>query len=142
MTVKPTVRKVVAFVVHEGKLAVFRQDDEAAGLQVPAGTLRPGEDPEHGALREATEETGLPNLRVIAYLGRYRYDITPFREEIQDRSVFLLTVDGNPPDRWDSAETHDGLLPPTPLHFHWVPLGDPELEQLVVGQGTLLDRIT
>ncbi|ACU37271.1 NUDIX hydrolase [Actinosynnema mirum] len=138
---KPTVRKVVAFVVHGGRLAVFRQDDEDSGLQVPAGTLRPGERPEHGALREAAEETGLPNLRVVTHLGRYHHDLSPLREEVQDRSVFLLALDGHPPERWDSAETHDGLLPPTPLHFYWVPLDDPELDELVAGQGTLLDKI-
>ncbi|WP_253674190.1 hypothetical protein [Streptoalloteichus tenebrarius] len=72
--VKKTVRKVVAFVVHEGRLAVFRQ--------------------------------------------------------------------GQPPERWDGAETHDGQRPPTPLHFSWLPLGDPERDELAVGQATLLDKIT
>ncbi|SDN00283.1 8-oxo-dGTP pyrophosphatase MutT, NUDIX family [Lentzea albidocapillata subsp. violacea] len=139
---KSTVQKVVAFVVHEGRVAVFRQDDDDSGLQVPAGTLRPGEDPAAGALREATEETGLPGLRVVEHLGRYQFDISPIREEIQDRHVFHLAVDQRPPERWDSSEEHDGQRPPTPLHFYWLPFGDPELDELVVGQGTLLDKIT
>ncbi|MFE9287975.1 NUDIX hydrolase [Streptomyces olivaceus] len=139
---KKTVQKVVAFVVHEGRVAVFRQDDDDSGLQVPAGTLRAGEDPEVGALREAQEETSLAGLRVVEHLGRYQWDISPIREEIQDRYVFLLTVDEQPPERWDSFEMHDGQRPPTPLHFYWLPLNGPELGELVVGQGTLLDKIT
>ncbi|MBP2471869.1 8-oxo-dGTP pyrophosphatase MutT (NUDIX family) [Crossiella equi] len=138
---KITVAKVVAFVVHQDRVAVFTQDDEDSGLQVPAGTLRPGEEPEAGALREATEETGLSGLRVVGHLGRYQWDISPIREEIQDRHVFQLALDVAPPERWDSHEMHDGLREPTPLHFRWLPLGDPELAELVVGQGTFLDRV-
>jgi len=39
------VQKVAVFVIHDGGVAVFRQDDDDAGLQVPAGTMREGEDP-------------------------------------------------------------------------------------------------
>lgn len=140
-TGKRVVEKVVAFVVHDGRVAVFRQDDPTAGLQVPAGTLRDGEDPEAGALREAREETGLAGLSVVGRLGRYRWDISPIRHEIQDRHVYHLVVDGVPPERWTSHETHDGLAEPTALHFSWLPLDDPGLTDLVVGQGTLLDRL-
>jgi 8-oxo-dGTP diphosphatase len=139
--VKIVVKKVVAFVLYEGSVAVFRQDDEDSGLQVPAGTLREGEDPEAGALREAQEETSLTRLRVVRFLGRYQWDISPIREEIQDRHVFQLAVDDPPPRGWVSYELHDGLHPPTTLRFCWLPLGDPELDTLVVGQGTLLQRV-
>ncbi|MBB4965764.1 NUDIX hydrolase [Saccharothrix violaceirubra] len=132
---------MVAFVVHDGRVAVFTQDDEDSGLQVPAGTLRDGERPEEGALREAVEETGLAGLRLVGFLGRYRWDISPIREEVQDRHVFQFAVDVPPPARWDSAELHDGQRAPTPLHFRWLPLDDPGLAELVVGQGTLLDRV-
>ncbi|KAK0639463.1 NUDIX hydrolase [Cercophora newfieldiana] len=138
---KKVVKKVIAFVVHDGAVAVFRHDDESCGLQVPAGTLRDGESPEAGALREAEEETGLSGLRTVSFLGRYQWDISPIREEIQDRYVYLLAVDGPVPERWESFENHDGTLPPTPFHFFWLPLGSPELNELVVGQGTFLDTV-
>jgi len=139
--VTEVVAKVVAFVLHEGRVAVFRQDDEDSGLQVPAGTLRDGEDPADGALREAREETGLAGVRVVRFLGRYRWDISPIREEIQDRYVFQLAVDVTPPDAWTSQETHDGQRPPTDLHFTWLPLGAPELDDLAVGLATFLGRV-
>ncbi|KAK5652022.1 hypothetical protein OQA88_10925 [Cercophora sp. LCS_1] len=138
---KRVVQKVVAFVVRDGAVAVFRHDDEDAGLQVPAGTLREGEDPEAGALREAEEETGLSGLRTVRFVGRYQWDISPIREEIQDRHVYLLAVDGPVPERWESFENHDGTQPPTPFHFFWLPLGSPELDELAIGQGKYLDVV-
>lgn len=138
---KKVVEKVVAFVLHGDRVAVFRQDDDDSGLQVPAGTLRDGEEPADGALREAQEETGLTGLRVMHYLGTYEWDISPIREEIQRRHVFQLAVDGTPPGIWTSQELHDGERLPTNLYFSWLPLGHPELADLVVGQGTFLDRV-
>ena len=35
------------------------------GVQIPAGTVNPGEDIETAAMREAAEETGLNNLRLL-----------------------------------------------------------------------------
>ena len=138
---KAVVAKVVAFVLSAERVAVFRQDDDGSGLQVPAGTLRPGEEPAAGALREAREETGLAGLRVVRGLGRYRWDISPIRREIQDRHVFQLAVDVAPPEEWTSQERHDGARPPTNLYFCWLRLGHPALRELVVGQGTFLDRV-
>ncbi len=40
-----------------------------AGIQLPAGTVDPGESPADAALREAWEETGLADLRVHRSLG-------------------------------------------------------------------------
>lgn len=138
---KKVVQKVIAFIIRDGALAVFRQDDPGAGIQVPAGTLRAGEDPEAGALREAEEESGLSGLRVIRFLGRYQWDISPIREEIQDRHVYLLAVDGPVSERWEGCENHDGERDPTPFHFYWLPLGSSELDELAIGQGTFLDLV-
>lgn len=55
---------------HE--LLVFQHPD--AGIQLPAGTVEPGEAFETAALREVEEETGLSNSRLISKLGS---DITP-----------------------------------------------------------------
>jgi 8-oxo-dGTP pyrophosphatase MutT (NUDIX family) len=139
--VKKTVAKVVAFVLHGDRIAVFRQDDADAGLQVPAGTLREGEEPAAGALREAREETSLAGLRIVRFLGSYEWDISPIRDEIQHRYVFQLAVDTPSPEVWTSQELHDGEKAPTDLYFGWLPLGHPALTELVVGQGTLLDQV-
>ncbi|MEM2123680.1 MAG: NUDIX hydrolase [Candidatus Bathyarchaeia archaeon] len=45
----------------DGKIVMVRQFRYPAGkelLEIPAGTLEPGEDPVHCAVRELTEETG------------------------------------------------------------------------------------
>jgi ADP-ribose pyrophosphatase len=66
---KPATREVVhhpgavAIVAlnHEGKLLMVRQFRYATGrslLEIPAGTLNPGEDPDVCAVRELQEETG------------------------------------------------------------------------------------
>jgi 8-oxo-dGTP pyrophosphatase MutT (NUDIX family) len=119
---KVTVGQVVTYVVDQGQVLVFvHRDHPEAGLQVPAGTIRPGEDPQDAALREATEETGLPGLVVTGFLGRFQYDISPIREEIQDRHVFQLTTTHAAPDEWIHHELHDGLRSPTAFCFFWLP---------------------
>jgi 8-oxo-dGTP pyrophosphatase MutT (NUDIX family) len=53
---KVTKDKVLVYVVRDGKLLVFRHTDysyEEVGIQVPAGSIRPGESPQDAALREA-----------------------------------------------------------------------------------------
>ncbi len=68
-----TITKVTAFVTRPGKspgdheLLVFRHPD--AGIQLPAGSVEPGEEPGAAALREVEEETGLSETRLVALLG-------------------------------------------------------------------------
>ena len=60
--------KVLCYVVREGRLLVFRHTDysyEEVGIQVPAGSIQPGETPEEAALREAREETGLKDFTIV-----------------------------------------------------------------------------
>ncbi|MGO0576515.1 methyltransferase domain-containing protein [Ornithinimicrobium panacihumi] len=88
--------KVVCYIVRDDHLLVFTHRDypmEQTGVQVPAGTLDPGEDAVAGALREAIEESGLTGLRVVALLGEDEYDIAPVRDEVLHRRFFLLEVD-------------------------------------------------
>lgn len=68
-----TITKVTSFVTRETgsagttELLVFRHPD--AGVQLPAGSVEPGEKLEAAALREVEEETGLLDARLVARLG-------------------------------------------------------------------------
>jgi 8-oxo-dGTP pyrophosphatase MutT (NUDIX family) len=143
LTGKTSVEKALAYVLNDaGELLVFRHVDfsfEQVGIEVPGGTIRPGEPPEDAALREAFEETGLPDLAMVRKLGVDVYDISPLRPEVQTRHVFHLKASGDRPDRWFSAENHDGLLPPTRLECFWIPLRNAHV--LASGQGALIHQL-
>jgi len=116
---KPIVSKVVCYVIQDGHLLVFTHDEvpiEVAGVQVPAGSIEPGESPEAAAVREVLEETGL-RTTVAEFLGRERYDISPARNEVAVRHFFRLTVDSpmETTARWtagDPAPSAGGTWPP------------------------------
>ena len=103
---KVNASKVVCYIVRDGQLLVFRHADydlEHVGLQVLAGSIRPGESPEDAGLREAREETGLSQFSVVRKLGEIIYDISPYRYEIQHRHVFQLQVDEPTEQRWPTS---------------------------------------
>ncbi|MEU8328646.1 NUDIX domain-containing protein [Micromonospora sp. NPDC048839] len=125
MPEKIVTQKALCYVVRNGLLLVFRHTNcsyEEVGVQVPGGTIRPGEAPENAALREAREETALTDFRVVRKLGESEYDISPHRFEIQRRHIFLMELLEPTPLRWSSREDHDGTQPPTPFECFWVPL--------------------
>jgi 8-oxo-dGTP pyrophosphatase MutT (NUDIX family) len=136
---KVTKEKVLCYVVREGMVLVFRHTDysyEEVGIQVPAGSIRPGETPEAAALREAREETGLKDFTIVSKLGETEYDISPYRFEIQRRHVFHLELSEPTPARWASQEDHDGEQSPTHFECFWIPLESAHILQ--TGQGALL----
>lgn len=59
--------KVTCFVRNKkNQLALFKHP--YAGVQIPAGTVEFGESPEEAALREAYEETGLHDVKIVTLL--------------------------------------------------------------------------
>jgi ADP-ribose pyrophosphatase len=65
---------VAVLAVAEGEVLLVRQFRGALGqwtLEVPAGTLKPGEDPAEAAIREMVEETGYRPLRLEPLLDFY-----------------------------------------------------------------------
>ncbi|MFJ1707188.1 NUDIX domain-containing protein [Kitasatospora sp. NPDC088346] len=142
MAEKVTKEKVLVYVVRDDRLLVFRHTDysyEEVGIQVPAGSIRPGETPEDAALREASEETGLSGFKIVRSLGETEYDMTPYRAEVQHRHVFHLELTEPTPERWASQEGHDGEQEPTHFECFWIPLQAAHVLQS--GQGALLGRL-
>ena len=135
--------KVVCYIVRNHRLLVFRHLDQRwdqSGLQVPAGSIEPGESPEDAALREAVEETSLSGLRIVRKLGEVDYDLAPYRLERHHRHVFQLQPDGETPERWISTEQDPGDgSDAVRLECYWIPLAQGHV--LSAGQAALLGRL-
>ena len=133
MTVPTVKRKVLAYITHGHRLLVFSHPHfPEAGIQVPAGTVKDDESLEEAALREALEETGLPDLELGAFLGQELRDMAEWGlDQIHDRYFFHLRCTGNPPETWQHFETDpsDGTPEPILFEFFWadLPHGVPEL---------------
>ncbi|HET7736890.1 MAG TPA: NUDIX domain-containing protein [Nocardioidaceae bacterium] len=136
-------QKVVCYIVRDDELLVFKhlgQPWDESGLQVPAGTGKVGESPEAAAMREAREETGLDQLRLVRKLGVAEYDMRPYRDELQTRHVFRLEIDTETPDRWVARENDPGDGGrPIEFECYWIPIAQGHV--LSAGQGALLGRL-
>ena len=119
-------QKVFAYITQNNHLLVFRQPDfPEAGIQVPAGTLRPDETPEIGVLREAQEETRLNQLSIQQFLGEQIWQ-NPYTEtsEIHHRYFFHLHCHEQTPPTWLHGENDpsEGVQSFIRFELFWVPL--------------------
>ena len=140
---KPVRDKAHMYIVVGGHLLVIRHvglSYERVGLQVPGGSVKPDESYEMAALREAQEETGRTDIKLLGSLGVVTYDNTPYLYQRQRRHVFYGTLTTQPPQRWPSAESNDGVGEPIPFECFWVPLADAHV--LMAGQSLLVGRLT
>jgi ADP-ribose pyrophosphatase YjhB (NUDIX family) len=141
---RKVINKVFAYVTHAGRLLVFSHPDHPeAGIQVPAGTVKEGEQPETAVLREAFEETGLDNLELVAFLGEQRRSMADFGlDQIHHRYFYHLRYNGRPPESWRHYETEpsDGGSEPIAFDFFWVRL--PEgVPALIADHNAMLPRL-
>jgi len=136
--------KVIAYITHNGNLLVFRHTHHPeAGIQVPAGTVEPGESLNQAVLREAQEETGLEFIQIKKYLGTDVYPVALQGEPtILHRHFFHLVLDREPPVQWVHLERHrsDGNALPIEFSFYWVRLSD-DLQELAGDQNAFLKKI-
>lgn len=137
-------QKVIAYILVKGHIVVFRHIDQpwdVTGVQVPAGTIEPGELPSDAVLREASEGTGLEGLRIVEYLGVGEYDMRPYSDAVHRRHRFHLTTDTRElPTRWIASEDHDGLAKSERFELYWLPMEQAHV--VVVGQAAFLGRVT
>ena len=105
-----TVEKVGAFVIRRSpngaaKLLLFSHvDHPAAPIQIPGGTIDPGETPDEALLRELKEESGLEGLPILRKIG---ISEVPWNDVLLRRHCYLLDGTGLP-DTWNHAVTGGG----------------------------------
>ena len=111
-----------------------------AGIQVPAGTIEPGENPRDAVMREASEETGLAELRCERFLARDTRDMRDCgSDELQYRWFFHLSVEGPTEETWRHGEhSEDGSLI-HPFDFFWADVR--RLPRLVAGYDDKIDLL-
>ena len=137
-----TAARAYAYVVRDGRVAVFDHPDPDAGVQVPGGGVEAGETPEDAVVREAREESGL-ECEVVAHLGvTQRQAWFPDGDTISiTRHYFHLRPFGPAEERWTWIERHssDGSGP-LEFVFRWLPLGE-AAEALDFGFGEKLSAL-
>lgn len=75
--------KVYAYILDTfadgDRLLVFEHVDyPEAGIQVPGGSVEPGESPADAVIREVCEETGIETLKLVGKLGEVYKDMAEF----------------------------------------------------------------
>ena len=132
------IEKVVVYITRDDHLLVFRHVDSDAGIQVPAGTLEPGESPDDGVIREAWEETGLEDLTVRRFLGTRDYDMSAYGiAELHRRHYYHLECTSDAPSVWRHLETGGGTAEGIEFELYWVKLPD-QVPELAAAQGDYL----
>jgi 8-oxo-dGTP pyrophosphatase MutT (NUDIX family) len=113
--------KVSVFVIDaDDRLLVFEHPNSpSAGIQVPAGTLEPGEKPLTGTLRELCEETGRTSFKITRLLARKEiHEVRNGRLEFHDRWFFQASPTEPLPDEWMGGD----WIPTgwEPFRFYWI----------------------
>ncbi|MEH1916732.1 NUDIX hydrolase [Nostoc sp.] len=142
MSTQPIIKKAIAYVTNKDELMVFTHTDfPDAGVQVPAGTVEESEEPSEAVLREVYEESGVKGVCIIELLGIYQYNMTPYRNEIQECYVYHLELTQSTPPTWRHWEIHPSTSKnPIAFDFYWVKL-DSSNVALAGGQGHFLSKL-
>lgn len=135
------VEKVLAYITRFTKgtmqVLVFEQvDAPEAGVQVPAGTVEPGESLEEALLREIQEESGLSIDGVPQFLGRFAW-FREDRHEIHHRNVFHIHLAMPSRDEWTHVVSGDGEDRKMVFQFYWLEIETAQ-QILAADQGSSL----
>lgn len=120
---RPDAHKVLIYATWRKHLLVFDEPDfPDVDLQVPGGTMEPGESPEAAALREFVEETGLAPPAALLPLATQDYRFTKDGRQIcHRRHYFHAPLAGEQRQTWLHLEmTPDSGGPPIRFRFFWL----------------------
>lgn len=135
--------KVLVYATWEQRLLVFREPDfPEVPLQVPGGTVEPGEELATAARRELAEEAGISGPRQFTLLGRQSIDVQkPEQLERHHRFFFHTALPGPYPDSWQHSENSpDGGGEPIRFELFWLSV-DTASELLGGGLGACLPEL-
>lgn len=122
------IEKVFAYITRVDELLVFRHVEfPDAGIQVPAGTIGPGESTEDAVLREAREETGLREFRPPVHLGTTDFVYPAEAATTARRHFFHLRLSGEAPNRWQHYERSpsEGSNSDVLFELYWINVHTP-----------------
>lgn len=132
-------QKVIAYITHGDELLLFEEPDfPEAGTQVPGGTLESQELPAAGVMREASEETGLQDLRLVRSLGTVPYK-APSGAQVLRHFFHLAAGDRKAEvwEHWESTPSTGGS--PIRFRFRWVRL--PQVPALAAELDCMLNQL-
>lgn len=115
------VEKACAYITrNDAELLVF-ESPEHDGLQIPKGTVEPGEAPREAVYREAVEESGLATFEGARHLVT---DVWTRRQSPPKRYVrnFYHLPVHEPRDRWTHVVTGDTEEAGLTFEYSWVEL--------------------
>ncbi|MDP9605171.1 UNVERIFIED_ORG: 8-oxo-dGTP pyrophosphatase MutT (NUDIX family) [Variovorax paradoxus] len=125
-----TIPKACACLVDaRGRLLVFRHPEDG-GMQLPKGTIEPGESPEVAVRRELLEESGIDYAGELQSLGTLDRQCEAGVEGNTHRHpqlwhLFLMRAEGALPESFTHTATgspeEEGLV----FLFSWLEAGDP-----------------
>jgi putative (di)nucleoside polyphosphate hydrolase len=112
------VSKACTYVTREGSELLTFEGPGHGGLQIPKGTVEPGEHPRGAAYRETVEETGLAALGDLTHVAT---DVWTRRESPPRRYVrhFYHVQVHEPRDEWVHTVTGSGAEEGTEFALSW-----------------------
>jgi len=140
-----TVLKACACLVDaRGRLLVFRHPGDG-NMQLPKGTIEPGESPEVAVRRELLEESGIDHVGELQSLGTLHRDCEAGTEGNTLRHpqlwhLFLMRAEAPLPESFDhvamGSPEEDGLV----FSFSWLAQGD-EVENFTLPYRQAIERV-